>query len=35
MGSPKTLLHLTLSDFEFQRQGNSDCEALYIVKEQC
>ncbi len=35
MGSPKTLSHLTLSDLEFQRQGHSDFEALYLVKEQC
>ncbi len=37
MRSPKTLSHLTLSDFEFQRQTHSDFEALYryLVKEQC
>ena len=35
MGSPKTLSHLTLSDLEFQSQGHSDFEALYLVKEQC
>ncbi len=35
MGSQKTLSDLTLSDLEFQSQGHSDFEALYLVKEQC
>ncbi len=26
--------HLTLSDLEGQRQGHSDFEAFYLVKEQ-
>ena len=34
MGSPMTLSHLTLSDFEGQMQGHSHFEALCIIKEQ-
>ena len=34
MGSLKTLSHFTLSGLEFKRQGHSDFEALYLVKEQ-
>ncbi len=33
MGSPMTLLHLTLSDLERSSQGQSDFEALYLVKK--
>ncbi len=34
MGSPKTLTNFTLSDIGISSQGQSDFEALYLVKAQ-